>query len=268
MKIFSYPSYAKINDTFSDLRKAIAAAAAGIHGGVEVYKDDGVASTYLYESDGTTIATPPVWADDGTGLWKDGIYIVANDNSGDPALANHGQLYALDKPSSADFYYVYTWPEEADDIPTLVTSFNKILSSADTEVQKALETIDDHIHNQNQAIEFLIDGNGFAVTSGQKSPFKKVPYACTITGWELRSEVSDTFTVDVEYNATPGSAPSSLCGAGVKPSLSGAVASSGSTLTSWTTSLASGGVITVNVTSGTPTSKWFTLALKVNAVTL
>ena len=112
-------------------------------------------------------------------------------------------------------------------------------------------------------LEIIIDGGGFTLLDGTKTPYIVVPYACTITGWYLRAGASDTFSADVYYAATLGGTPASITGGGIKPNVAAATNGNGTNLASWTTALAKGGVLTVNI-SGTPAAAtWASLLLSV-----
>jgi len=257
----------RLNDYLeNDIASAIAAAAAGIIGGVDTWKDDGVATTYLYKADGVTPATPPSWAQDPSDptKWKNGCYVVRNDNSPTVALNNHGQLYGT-TDNGANFYWITTWPYEADDIYTDVSDWpgNEILTSADDNAQKALKTLNTFMVSSGrlERLDFRIDGNSFALTNGQKYPWIVVPFNCTIYGWAVRASAADTFTADVEYASTISGTPASITGAGTKPNIAAAKSGAGSTMTGWTTSLTKNGVITVNISGSPSAATWATISL-------
>jgi hypothetical protein len=93
-------------------------------------------------------------------------------------------------------------------------------------------------------------------TTGFKAPFHRVPYNCTITGWELTSGdgVTGDVVIDLWKDTYANYAPTvgdSIVGAGTKPSLSSANKAQWSSLTSWTTALAAGDYIGANVDSRT-----------------
>jgi hypothetical protein len=111
-------------------------------------------------------------------------------------------------------------------------------------------------------IRMGIDGGGFTLTTGVKSPFIIIPFACTIQGWSLRAEVSSSITIDVLYHATLGSVPASICAAAL-PALSSAISATSTTLTGWTTTLARGGVMTLQITSAPAAATWATFILNV-----
>jgi hypothetical protein len=101
-------------------------------------------------------------------------------------------------------------------------------------------------------------------TTGFKPPFHRVPYACTITGWELVGDVSGSLVIDLwkdTYANYPPVVGDSITGS-AKPTLSSEIKAASTTLTGWTTSLAAGDYIGANVDSrATITSGVLTLFL-------
>jgi hypothetical protein len=99
------------------------------------------------------------------------------------------------------------------------------------------------------AFSFKIDTQA----TGAKSLFFRVPYACTITGWELVADASGSVVIDIwkdtYANFPPVNADSITASA--KPTISTAVKANSTTLTGWTTSLAAGDYIEVEVESVT-----------------
>jgi hypothetical protein len=101
-------------------------------------------------------------------------------------------------------------------------------------------------------------------TTGFKAPFHRVPYACTITGWEMVGDVSGSLVIDLwkdTYANYPPMVGDSITGS-AKPTLSSEIKAASTTLTGWTTSLAAGDYIGANVDSrATITSGVLTLFL-------
>lgn len=97
-----------------------------------------------------------------------------------------------------------------------------------------------------------LDGGGAAITSGIKWIDIYVPFAATITGWEIGTATSSTVTCTVlrALAATP-TVYAAISGS-EKPLLNGALTNSDFTLTSWSTSLAAGDRLRVDV-DGSPT---------------
>lgn len=102
-----------------------------------------------------------------------------------------------------------------------------------------------------------VDGNGFAITNGTKTPYAVITKTCTITGWKLMAYdaagalVADSLTADVLVSSAYNTAASSICGTGTKPALSAVTNNASTTLTGWTTTLAKDAVLGVSI-SGSP----------------
>ena len=99
---------------------------------------------------------------------------------------------------------------------------------------------------------FLIDGAGSAITTGIKGDIR-IPFAATITGAYLFADQSGSIVVDL-WKDTQANFPPTVADtitASAKPTLSTETNSSNTTLTGWTTSVAAGDVIRVNVDSCT-----------------
>lgn len=113
---------------------------------------------------------------------------------------------------------------------------------------------------QADSLIFPVDGQGFTITAGTKTPYRMVPYNFTILGWRLRGSASDSFTCDVLYNASYSGSPSSIT-ASATPAVSAAASNTSTTLTGWTTGLVQGGCITVAISGSPAAATWATLEL-------
>jgi hypothetical protein len=112
-------------------------------------------------------------------------------------------------------------------------------------------------------LTFKID----TTTTGAKSLFFRVPYACTITGWELVANTSGSVVVDIwkdTYANFPPAVGDTIT-ASAKPTLTAESKANSTTLTGWTTALAAGDYIEVNVDSVTTITN-VTLTLTVTRV--
>lgn len=90
-------------------------------------------------------------------------------------------------------------------------------------------------------------------TVGAKKLYLEIPFALTITGWKLVADVSGSLVVDIwrsTYSAFPPVVGGTLT-ASAKPTLSSVQKNTSSTLTGWTTSLATGDYLEINVDSVT-----------------
>jgi hypothetical protein len=101
-------------------------------------------------------------------------------------------------------------------------------------------------------LRFVIDGGGSVITTGAKKAYLTVPYAGTITSWTILGDASGAIVLDVwkdTYANFPPVVGDSIT-ASAKPTVTAsATKATSSTLTGWTTSVAAGDVLEVNVDS-------------------
>jgi hypothetical protein len=98
-------------------------------------------------------------------------------------------------------------------------------------------------------LAFKID----TTTTGPKLLNYPVPFACTITGWELVADVSGSVVLDIWSDSFANYAPTvadTITGS-AKPTISAATKASSTTLTGWTTALPAGHYLEANVDSRT-----------------
>ena len=111
-------------------------------------------------------------------------------------------------------------------------------------------------------VSFVIDGGGTAITTGQKGHFA-VP-AGEIVEVVLLANASGSIVLDLwrdTYANYPPVVGDSIC-ASAKPTLASAVKAQDTTLTGWTTTVAEGDIIAVNVDSAATVTR-VTLALRI-----
>ena len=139
------------------------------------------------------------------------------------------------------------------------TTAGTVAAGDDTRITRGVGLVD--------ALEFVIDGGGSALTTGIKG-YLEVPYACTITQASLLADQSGSVVVDVFRSTYSAFAPPTHPVSGDKltasapPTISSATKSQDATLTGWTTSLAAGDVLGFNVNSATTVTR-VTCSLKV-----
>ena len=112
-------------------------------------------------------------------------------------------------------------------------------------------------------INFIIDGGGSAITTGEKGHLI-VDFACTIQSVTVLADQSGSIVVDIwkdNYASFPPIDGDSIT-ASAPPTLSGAQKSQDSTLTSWTTTITAGDILAYNVDSIT-TCERVLISLKV-----
>lgn len=115
----------------------------------------------------------------------------------------------------------------------------------------------------DDAIEFVIDGGGAAITTGTKG-FLEVPYNATINRATIVCDQSGSIVVDVwkdSYANYPPTDADSITASAV-PTVSTATKVQDTTLTGWTTSLSAGDFIGFNVDSASTVTSC-TISLKV-----
>lgn len=95
-----------------------------------------------------------------------------------------------------------------------------------------------------------IDGGGAAITTGVKG-YVSVPYACTITGWDIFADQVGSIVVDVwkdTYVNYPPTVADTIAGT-EKPTLTAAQKNQDTSLSTWTTAVSAGDVIGFSVDS-------------------
>ena len=113
------------------------------------------------------------------------------------------------------------------------------------------------------AIEFIIDGGGAVITTGQKGHLE-IPFDCTITQIAMLADQSGSIVVDIwkdTYANFPPTVADTIV-ASAKPTITTAVKSQDLTLTGWTTAIAAGDILAFTVDSVTSIQR-LTLALTV-----
>lgn len=112
----------------------------------------------------------------------------------------------------------------------------------------------DHKHAMPAALtdqrDFVIDGGGATITTGIKGDIR-FKYACTITGWTLLADQSGSIVVNI-WKDTYANYPPTVADkitASAPPTISAAIKGQSSTLTGWTTAVAAGDTIRINVDS-------------------
>jgi hypothetical protein len=105
-------------------------------------------------------------------------------------------------------------------------------------------------------IIFKIDGGGFAISTGIKGDLR-VPYAITITGAYLLADQTGSIVVDIwkcsyaQFDGSTHPVDGDSITSATPPTITSAVKSTDTTLTSWTTSISSGDILRFNVDSCT-----------------
>jgi hypothetical protein len=98
------------------------------------------------------------------------------------------------------------------------------------------------------AVGIVIDGGGSVITTGVKGDIY-IPFACTITASTLIADQTGSAVLDLKLSSSYATTPTVSMVASAPPTLSAALASQDTTLTSWTVSVAAGSRIRYSVTS-------------------
>lgn len=103
-------------------------------------------------------------------------------------------------------------------------------------------------------LSFVINGGGSVPATGGQNAWLTVPQNCTITGWQILGDVSGAIVLDVwkdTYANFPPTNTDSIT-ASAKPTITASgVKATSTTLTGWTTALALGDILDVEVESVT-----------------
>lgn len=106
------------------------------------------------------------------------------------------------------------------------------------------------------AIEFIIDGGGNVIATGEKGHLE-IPFDCNITQVTTLADTSGSIVVDIwkdTYANFPPTNADSIT-ASAPPTLSSAQKSQDTTLTGWTTKISAGDVLAYNVDSSTTVTR-------------
>ena len=114
------------------------------------------------------------------------------------------------------------------------------------------------IDTTNGGINYVIDGGGSAITTGEKDCIR-IPddFSGTITGITLLANVSGSIVLDIwkdTYANFPPTVADTIT-ASAKPTISSGVKSEDTTLTGWTKTLTAGDVLKFNIDSCTDITK-------------
>lgn len=104
------------------------------------------------------------------------------------------------------------------------------------------------------SFNFQVDGGGSAITTGAKGQWA-VPTACTITGWVLTADQSGSCAVDVLRSTYSGFPTTSSIASTDKPTLSAVQKNENLAVSAWTTALAQGDELQINVNSASTVTR-------------
>jgi hypothetical protein len=104
------------------------------------------------------------------------------------------------------------------------------------------------------SFNFQVDGGGSAITTGAKGQWS-VPTACTVTGWVLTADQSGSCVIDVLKSSYAGFPSTASIASTDKPTLSSAQKNENLALSVWTTALAQGDELQINVNSASTVTR-------------
>ena len=110
--------------------------------------------------------------------------------------------------------------------------------------------------NLPSAIEFIIDGGGSAITTGEKGHVR-IPYSGTILSVVTMADQSGSIVVDIWKDTTANFPPTDADSitASAPPTLSSAQIALDATLTGWTKTFTAGDILAYNVDSATTVTR-------------
>ena len=117
--------------------------------------------------------------------------------------------------------------------------------------------------NNYRTINFIIDGGGAVISTGQKGHVV-IDFDCQILNWTILSDQSGSIVVDIwkdTYANFPPTVADTIT-ASAKPTLASAQKNQNTTLTGWTTTITAGDILAYNVDSATTVQR-VTVSLKV-----
>lgn len=117
--------------------------------------------------------------------------------------------------------------------------------------------------NNYRTINFIIDGGGSVISTGQKGHIV-IDFDCQILNWTILSDQSGSIVVDIwkdTYANFPPTVDDTIT-ASAKPTLASAQKNQNTTLTGWTTTITAGDILAYNVDSATTVQR-VTVSLKV-----
>lgn len=143
-------------------------------------------------------------------------------------------------------------------LATFTTAGRNLVDDADAAAQRTTLGLGAAaVLGATELIKFTVDGGGSAITTGAKKAYITVPFAATITSWNILADQSGSIVFDIwkdTYANYPPTVADTIT-ASAKPTLSAATKATGSTLTGWTTSISAGDVLEINVDSITTCTK-------------
>jgi len=130
--------------------------------------------------------------------------------------------------------------------PTMGPSFSDL-----RDIKQSVTNVANTVNNLvggKVTINYIIDGGGSALTTGVKG-FVEIPYAMTITGWQLFADQVGSVVVDVYRDTYANFPPTTSIAGSELPTLVSAQSNQDLSLSTWSVGLAAGDVIAFDVKS-------------------
>ena len=125
----------------------------------------------------------------------------------------------------------------------LITDENRLAVALTTSTYEVFEK------RSESTFTFVLDGGGVALTAGATIDLPGLPYACTVTGWTIVSDVSGSAVATIS-RATYANFPTFTPISGTeKPTLASAQKNQDLSLSSWTTGLSKGDILRASLDS-------------------
>ena len=163
-------------------------------------------------------------------------------------------------PAKKTVIYVEDVSKLDDEVVSIETELGTNPKGDYSDVKTRLE------NNELNALVFIIDGGGSAITTGQKGHLE-IPFKCEIQRATMLANQTGSIVVDIwkdTYANFPPTVADTICG-GSKPTISASNKYQNSTLTGWTKTINAGDILAFNVDS-VSTIQRVTLVLKVKKI--
>ncbi len=180
-----------------------------------------------------------------------------------PAAGAQGHLFFASDTGKTYRDNGSSWDEVGITAPTQTA--NRVYAgpssgSASAPTFRALVSAD--LSGITSVIGALIDGGGSVITTGVKL-YISVPFACTITGWDIVADQSGSISVEIDKHAAavPNTSTDKIS-ASAPVALSSAQLAQGGSISGWTTAIAANDVLGFNVASASTVTR-VTIGLRV-----
>ncbi len=117
------------------------------------------------------------------------------------------------------------------------------------DIRQTISTLQTQVTRETGvSINYIIDGGGSAITTGVKG-YVEIPYAMTITGWDIFADQTGSIVVDVKKDTYANFPPTTSIAGSELPTLVSAQKNQNLSLSTWSIGLSVGDVISFTVNS-------------------